>query len=710
MILGLLVLITALCISAVAIYYSVSGLVAIFAAAALPIVIMGGALEIGKLVTAVWLHKYWHKARWWLKYYLAIAVVVLMFITSMGIFGFLSKAHIEQTSAANEGIAQIERIEQELVRQDAVIVRARERIAEAEASVGAGNDAVQEQIDKEQSRIDTAYERIQPAIDEQNTIIQTQLQALEDQVNVYEEELVSLDADLQRLNGVVENYRTELADTSVASIEEQVQPYNDQIAQLDADLERINTQANEYEQRITDLQIDTSAIESLKTRVAAIEENIVVVTNKLQSNEREKIKEGQAVIGVTSDGLFGGNTTRAYNTWLEAQRARISELQAQETGLRTQAQSTLDTERDRLTEQVKDLRGTQTNNVLQRKQSLLNAVDSIRSGAVDEAKIMRANIQTKIDTVLEIDIPANREARQTAQDAITALRQADDPRINTARQAIKDLRASADAQIAASNTLIQRLRDTITIGKDADVEAIIDTQEKKIVEANNTIDSLTENKYKLQAEYRKLEAEVGPIKYLAEFIYGETDQDILEEAVRWVIITIIFVFDPLAVLLLIASQATFEMRRAGKENNNDNPSNDNKHDEHAQSGKHQDRSNEAKSTTSSSASERTSVVSGEDERDNTQSGTTGDGGSTSEGLDREQLERSIFVEALEGDEDYKAAKKAWKTDHPEQNIKYYKDRYIKGKDEDLPWHQEPYIQNNEQDESSLWSKLQKRNE
>ena len=183
MILGLLVLITALCISAVAIYYSVSGLVAIFAAAALPIVIMGGALEIGKLVTAVWLHKYWHKARWWLKYYLAIAVVVLMFITSMGIFGFLSKAHIEQTSAANEGIAQIERIEQELVRQDAVIVRARERIAEAEASVGAGNDAVQEQIDKEQSRIDTAYERIQPAIDEQNTIIQTQLQALEDQVN-----------------------------------------------------------------------------------------------------------------------------------------------------------------------------------------------------------------------------------------------------------------------------------------------------------------------------------------------------------------------------------------------------------------------------------------------------------------------------------------------------------------------------------------------
>ena len=73
---------------------------------------------------------------------------------------------------------------------------------------------------------------------------------------------------------------------------------------------------------------------------------------------------------------------------------------------------------------------------------------------------------------------------------------------------------------------------------------------------------MTEEKYKLEAEYRKLEAEVGPIKYIAELIYGENvEKDLLEKAVRWVIITIIFVFDPLAVLLLIASQYTFEWRR-----------------------------------------------------------------------------------------------------------------------------------------------------
>ena len=111
MILGIITLLSALTISAVAIYYSVAGLAAIFAAAVVPIIIMGVALEVGKLVTAVWLHKHWSRAVWWLKTYLSIAVVVLMFITSMGIFGYLSKAHIEQTSLSQEQVALIGTLE-----------------------------------------------------------------------------------------------------------------------------------------------------------------------------------------------------------------------------------------------------------------------------------------------------------------------------------------------------------------------------------------------------------------------------------------------------------------------------------------------------------------------------------------------------------------------------------------------------------------------
>jgi len=102
MILAYLLLLTGLTISAVAIYYSVVGLTAIFSAAAIPIIIMGSALEVGKLVCASWLKANWEKAPKFMKYYMTIAVIVLMLITSMGIFGFLSKAHNDQTLVSGD--------------------------------------------------------------------------------------------------------------------------------------------------------------------------------------------------------------------------------------------------------------------------------------------------------------------------------------------------------------------------------------------------------------------------------------------------------------------------------------------------------------------------------------------------------------------------------------------------------------------------------
>ena len=95
MILAWLLLLTGLTISAVAIYYSVIGLAAIFAAATIPIYIMGGSLEVAKLVCASWLKANWSRAPALMKWYMTVAVIVLMIITSMGIFGFLSKAHSE---------------------------------------------------------------------------------------------------------------------------------------------------------------------------------------------------------------------------------------------------------------------------------------------------------------------------------------------------------------------------------------------------------------------------------------------------------------------------------------------------------------------------------------------------------------------------------------------------------------------------------------
>ena len=124
MILAYLTLLTALAISGVAAYYSIIGLVAIFSASVIPIAVMGVVLETGKLVSAAWLYHYWKKVNKLLKTYLISAVVILMFITSMGIFGFLSKAHIEQTTVQSDNTLQIESIESQITRQQKDIERA----------------------------------------------------------------------------------------------------------------------------------------------------------------------------------------------------------------------------------------------------------------------------------------------------------------------------------------------------------------------------------------------------------------------------------------------------------------------------------------------------------------------------------------------------------------------------------------------------------
>jgi hypothetical protein len=102
MILAWLLLLTGLTLSAVAIYYSVVGLTAIFSAAAVPIMIMGVSLEVAKLVCATWIKQYWTQVPRLMKTYMVTAVVLLMFITSMGIFGFLSKAHNDQTLVSGD--------------------------------------------------------------------------------------------------------------------------------------------------------------------------------------------------------------------------------------------------------------------------------------------------------------------------------------------------------------------------------------------------------------------------------------------------------------------------------------------------------------------------------------------------------------------------------------------------------------------------------
>lgn len=142
-----LVLFVALAISGVAAWYSIVGLAAIFAAAKIPVIIMGASLEVGKLVTASWLYQNWKQIPFLLKSYLTVAVVVLMFITSMGIFGFLSKAHIDQTIVSGDNTLLIEQIDQRIEREQT-------RISDAELVISQLDQAVQTLIDYDRIRGD----------------------------------------------------------------------------------------------------------------------------------------------------------------------------------------------------------------------------------------------------------------------------------------------------------------------------------------------------------------------------------------------------------------------------------------------------------------------------------------------------------------------------------------------------------------------------
>ena len=684
MALGILVLITALSISAVAIYYSIAGLVAIFAAAAVPIMIMGGVLEIGKLVTAVWLHKYWSQAKWWLKSYLATAVVVLMFITSMGIFGFLSKAHIEQTSAGEESIAQVQQIESEISRLNAVITRADEKIKKLESS-GTGADAnIQAQIDKEQERIDKAFDRIKPAIDQQNKII---------------EDARGTDAN-------------------------RTKPYEDQLASITAEILRLETSAREYEDKIATLDVDNKSVTPLLAQITKIEEEIIRVTNQLNSSEDGQIRAGQAIIGVTSDGLFGGNTRKALAKWVSAQQERISQIQGDISKLRVDANETLEKERVRLAEVVKDIRTVQIPALKERELVMLSKIDDVRK--------------------------------------------TESPVIQTARDEIQRLRKSAEDQVVNSQALIERLRSQLAQTDKADeIDAAVDEQLLKIKVSEAEVDVLTEKKYKLEGEYRMLEAEVGPIKYIAEFIYGETaDNTMLEEAVRWVIMIIIFVFDPLAVLLLIASQYTFDFARGRNKDkewkdyetargnmiarNSESPKDDAPEPEDKPEPEEEMKFEDVDQETLDKEAEEDAVKVAEEvmeeekeileklEDEPKKKEVESSEELNEEPTDVEQWnkwvqaaeaevakeqgimfgednlksteikERANLVAKYEKDAEWNKAKRQWKEDNPDQSIKDWKQAFVSGRIHVLPWapEQEGYVQNAEQSESSVWNKLQ----
>lgn len=130
-----LTLLVALSLSSVAAWYSIIGLTAIFAGAVIPVIIMGSILEVGKITTTVWLRKYWHRAGWVLKLYLVPAVIALALLTSMGIFGFLSKAHMDSGIATGDSQSKLALYDEKIKTQRDNIELARKALTQMDAQV-----------------------------------------------------------------------------------------------------------------------------------------------------------------------------------------------------------------------------------------------------------------------------------------------------------------------------------------------------------------------------------------------------------------------------------------------------------------------------------------------------------------------------------------------------------------------------------------------
>ena len=157
---------------------------AIFSGAIVSIAIMGTVLEIGKLVTASWLYQYWPRIPKLIRLYLTISVVVLMLITSMGIFGFLSKAHLQQNAMSEEEVAQIEVYAEKLVRSNAKIQRWNVDIGRLNRGENVRVDFL---IRNEQDQLNIIYDRKDKELQLKLTIADERIDIQESKLTEYAE-------------------------------------------------------------------------------------------------------------------------------------------------------------------------------------------------------------------------------------------------------------------------------------------------------------------------------------------------------------------------------------------------------------------------------------------------------------------------------------------------------------------------------------------
>jgi hypothetical protein len=197
MILSYWTLAVALSLSLVAAWYSIIGLTAIFAAAVFPIIVMGGIMEVAKVTVTLWLHEYWQYCKRSMKIQLTFSVVVLMFITSMGIFGFLSKAHLDQAVPTGDVAAKVQILDEKIKTERDTIESARRAIAQMDSAVDQtlGRSTTEQGADKAvQIRRSQTRER---------ATLQNEIATAQKKIAAYNEERAPIASELRKVEAEV---------------------------------------------------------------------------------------------------------------------------------------------------------------------------------------------------------------------------------------------------------------------------------------------------------------------------------------------------------------------------------------------------------------------------------------------------------------------------------------------------------------------------
>jgi len=294
MILSILTLISALSISAVAAYFSIIGLATMFPGAQGSIIIMGTVLELGKIIAAIWLHTNWNKTSKLIRYYLFAAVGVLMLITSMGIFGFLSKSYIVHEAESDKELAQIAQVDNQISREQDLIKKYEESIKESqekqnsasqtrvnfieieEARIGKISEISKQAINTESENIKRWRERMQ-VMDEAMTLVKSKTglfsntkKKIEELETVQKEEREDLKSKIASAESRIQSTQEEMQ-TNIKEIQSKIEDFQNAVIKSASE----NNASNNIQLLINDSQNKIDALEiqkfDIQKRVSALE-------------------------------------------------------------------------------------------------------------------------------------------------------------------------------------------------------------------------------------------------------------------------------------------------------------------------------------------------------------------------------------------------------------------------------------------------------